>query len=158
MPRHPLALNRVERGRDLTNEEIDTWVADQQTPARHGTADVATEIAYALHERICGVAVPSSRPTPSRGRWRRCEQTLILCMISGWRTASMMRWRSIARRPPHQPPSVGRGAAAPTVLEGMLLLQRERGRLSKVSVEDVARLLAIRPPRGAAQGARNVNI
>ena len=72
-PRTPLALNRVERGRDLTDEEIDTWIADHQTPARHGTADVATEIAYALHERICGVAGVCGPPHPQQRPWRPAD-------------------------------------------------------------------------------------
>ena len=44
---------------------------------------------------------------------------------------------------PTSPPALDVERLAPTVLEGMLLLQRERGRLSKVSVEDVARLLTV---------------
>ena len=54
--RAALELNRMKRGRALTDEEIDEWIADQQTPARHGTASIATEIAYELHERLVGVA------------------------------------------------------------------------------------------------------
>lgn len=48
-------LSQMERGRRLTDAEIDEWCADQQTAARHGTADISTEIAYELHERIAGV-------------------------------------------------------------------------------------------------------
>lgn len=68
-------MTQQERGRRLTDEEIDSWVADQQTPARHGTASVAVEIAYELHERLAGVGGRlAAAPAPDEAvrQWQRC--------------------------------------------------------------------------------------
>ena len=50
-PEDPIPLNRLERGRDLTDHECATFLADRQTALRHGTAPIAVEVADTYRER-----------------------------------------------------------------------------------------------------------
>ena len=50
-PEDPIPLNRLERGRDLTDHECATFLADRQTALRHGTAQIAVEVADTYRER-----------------------------------------------------------------------------------------------------------
>ena len=49
-PEDPIPLNRLERGRDLTDHECATFLADRQTALRHGTAPIAVEVADTYRE------------------------------------------------------------------------------------------------------------
>ena len=61
-----LQLNRQERGRALYDGEIDWYLADCQTSLRHGTADLGTEIAEQLRDRL-RAALAAATPEPPAG-------------------------------------------------------------------------------------------
>ena len=55
-PEDEIPLNRLERGRDLTERECDLFLADRQTALRHGTAPIAVEVADTYRERAVQMA------------------------------------------------------------------------------------------------------
>lgn len=48
-------VDRVTRGRELTRDEVDCYIADKQTPIRHGTARVGDEIAEQLRDELAAI-------------------------------------------------------------------------------------------------------
>ena len=52
IPPEPWEVDRLTRGRDLTEREIAEYLASRQTALRHATADVGTEIAEKLRDRL----------------------------------------------------------------------------------------------------------
>lgn len=71
-PVRPTEQDRLTRGRDLTDEEISTFLADRQRAIRHGTAPVGTEVAAQLRDRLAahghwrGWAPPWVKAIPAR--------------------------------------------------------------------------------------------
>jgi hypothetical protein len=51
-------LDRLTRGRPLTDDEIACYLADHQTPLRHATARVGDEIAEMLRDRLAAAREP----------------------------------------------------------------------------------------------------
>ncbi len=62
----PWDFDRLTRGRDLTDAEIDQYLADRQTALRHATARVGDEIAEKLRDRLRDVNDAAAHgPTPA---------------------------------------------------------------------------------------------
>ena len=64
-------VDRLTRGRPLTDDEIACYLADHQTPLRHATARVGDEIAEQLRDRLLATldrerAARSAEPTVDR--------------------------------------------------------------------------------------------
>jgi hypothetical protein len=76
-------VDRLTRGRALTDDEIACYIADHQTPIRHGTARVGDEIAEQLRDRLTASAGGPPRPTVTRPTEEEVRAALVMANVFG---------------------------------------------------------------------------